>query len=74
MKAVLLVQTVFMASETALLPIYKERWDLYWKLVSLAMGRTKESLSADFNLNVLKDTYDHKCYLARLDWDRHFMP
>ena len=40
MKAVLLVQTVFMASETALLPIYKERWDLYWKLVSLAMGRS----------------------------------
>ena len=34
MKAVLLVQTVFMASETVLLPTYKQRWDLYWKLVS----------------------------------------
>ena len=25
------------------------------------------SLSADFNLNALKDTYDHGCFLARLD-------
>jgi hypothetical protein len=31
------------------------------------------SLSADFNLNTIKDTYDHSCFLARLDEYRHVL-
>jgi hypothetical protein len=31
------------------------------------------SLRADFNLNALKDTYDHSWFLARLDKDRCIM-
>ena len=34
MKAVLLVQTVFMADVKQLLPIHQQRWDLFWSLVS----------------------------------------
>ena len=32
-----------------------------------------ESLTADLNLNVIKDIRDHSCYLARLDEYWHFM-
>ena len=31
------------------------------------------SLSDDFNINALKDTYDYSCFLARLDEYRHLM-
>jgi hypothetical protein len=31
------------------------------------------SLSADFNLDAPKDTYDYSWFLARLDEDRHSM-
>jgi hypothetical protein len=31
------------------------------------------SLSADFHLNTLKDTYEYSCFLARLDEYRHLM-
>ena len=31
------------------------------------------SISTDFNLNALKDTYDYSGFLARLDEYRHFM-
>jgi hypothetical protein len=31
------------------------------------------SLSANFNLNALKDTYDESCFLARLDKTLHLM-
>jgi hypothetical protein len=32
-----------------------------------------KSLSADFNPNALKDTYDHSCFLARSNKYRHLM-
>jgi hypothetical protein len=32
---------------------------------------TLKSLSAHFNLNALKDTYDHSCFLALLDEYQH---
>ena len=31
------------------------------------------SVSDDLNLNALKDTYDHSCFFARLEEDRHVM-